>query len=896
MLKRSWEYVVDKEGLRAARKDTYRYLNQDAGKEAPLLALDCETFRPDRNRAKFPRAIMDGGQPQGKMRLFQVGFDACRTDLLIRDKQYLIDVPRIGQEYVCAAFKEIVQECTALGQNIRYDLGFIEDMFGVIPQWNIDTMYISQVLKAGDRINHSLGDLYEHHLRYKAPGLFEELTGMSFEQYKEYKKLMQNAPWFPEIELPRKQLQYAADDVRLLFYVYHQQLREIDRWTEVYERNLKDGEGIREILQLEFSLIPLYTQMEKYGIKFDAEHHKNNVIPLMERKRDEALRECAQYSGLCKDSSKRYVIFNRPDEKIDTKHVAGAKHIANSIYPGLVFTIEKRATKSLNEVVFSWINGPDESAVAPLLCMALSNENGYTLNSSTVINLTSTDQLGPALERMGFEIPKELKVIKDKKTGQPKVDKNGKVRKKLQYACDEEVLQGLIDPDNDDDPMYDPIRSILKFRKAASYASKYGRGLLEFVTKDGYIHPQWNQLGSEHNEIVSGRTSCGKPGLMQMASREDMYAGDDDQVKSSELTRSQWQAEEGCTLIVADKASIEPRTICEFSGDKALQSIFHNKVDQYGLVAQKLFKLDHIPTKECKCKDKGCKMKRALGKTAQLGSFYGAGAPTYAAKARILSKGKVRLDKETAKQHISDLWELHAGVKEMIDKTEQKVTKRLRQAGSLAAFKGRRPFGVVQTKMGRPRRFCLTPEQEKMPDHILKATYRGPNDNPYFYSEYKRRLNEVRRAAFNHRIQGSCADMLKLAEIFLWNAIKARGWNPRLNRIIIVMHDEIVLQVENENLIEGKVLMWRCMHKAMHTFIKKTPVSISLGVGRNWHEGGDKAHENYEPSEEELQISKMRYGRRSNNSSASSGSDRRVLLRDISSDKKVRRNQEQKAC
>jgi DNA polymerase I-like protein with 3'-5' exonuclease and polymerase domains len=148
----------------------------------------------------------------------------------------------------------------------------------------LDLMLFSQVLNAGDKINHGLGDLYA---RFLEPAWFKIQTGKTFIEYKAHKSAMQSFDWETH-HLPPDQLQYACDDVLYVFYVLEALFEDIDEWVQRFPQSAGKDRGLAAVISLECSLIPVFALMELRGVTFDISYQQTHVIRYLEEKRDEA--------------------------------------------------------------------------------------------------------------------------------------------------------------------------------------------------------------------------------------------------------------------------------------------------------------------------------------------------------------------------------------------------------------------------------------------------------------------------------------------------------------------------------------------------------------------------------------------------------------------------------
>jgi DNA polymerase-1 len=86
------------------------------------------------------------------------------------------------------------------------------------------------------------------------------------------------------------------------------------------------------------------------------------------------------------------------------------------------------------------------------------------------------------------------------------------------------------------------------------------------------------------------------------------------------------------------------------------------------------------------------------------------------------------------------------------------------------------------------------------------------------------------RNAVNAPIQGSAADIIKLAMIRLQQRIQEDGWQAKM---LLQVHDELVFEVPKTELADFQILVKKEMEQA---FTLDVPLEVDLGVGQNWLE------------------------------------------------------------
>ena len=92
------------------------------------------------------------------------------------------------------------------------------------------------------------------------------------------------------------------------------------------------------------------------------------------------------------------------------------------------------------------------------------------------------------------------------------------------------------------------------------------------------------------------------------------------------------------------------------------------------------------------------------------------------------------------------------------------------------------------------------------------------------------RKAQAERLAVNTPIQGTAADILKLAMVKLHRALKAENLRARM---LLTVHDEIVLEAPLEEVEQVRLLTKDCMENAVRLSV---PLAVEVGIGQNWAE------------------------------------------------------------
>ena len=237
--------------------------------------------------------------------------------------------------------------------------------------------------------------------------------------------------------------------------------------------------------------------------------------------------------------------------------------------------------------------------------------------------------------------------------------------------------------------------------------------------------------------------------------------------------RKAFVPEESCVLVGADYSQIELRVLAHMSGDEALIASFNNGEDIHRATAARVL---GVPEDEITLEE------RSRAKAINFGVIYGMSAFGLSSELHITRKD--------ADDYIKAYFAKHAAVKEFMD--EQ------------VAFC--KDHGYVSTLLGRKR--------------FIKEI----NASAYMVKQVGERL------AMNTPIQGSAADIIKLAMIKVFRALREQGLKSRL---ILQVHDELIINTypDEQEIVEK--LLTENMESAYELAVK---LKADLNEGGSWYE------------------------------------------------------------
>lgn len=232
-------------------------------------------------------------------------------------------------------------------------------------------------------------------------------------------------------------------------------------------------------------------------------------------------------------------------------------------------------------------------------------------------------------------------------------------------------------------------------------------------------------------------------------------------------------AREGNVFVDADYSQIELRLLAHFSGCKVLAQAYRTGQDVHAATAEKIF---HVPQKEV------TPDLRRRAKTINFGIIYGMSAFGLAKD--------LNCSTEEAQNYISAYFATHPEVKEYMDENIRKA----------------REDGFVTTILGRRR---YIPE--------LKSG----NYNQRTFGE---------RAAMNMPLQGSAADIIKIAMLRVADRLKRENMRAKL---VLQVHDELILDTPEEETEAAKQVLKEEME---HAFTLNVPLIAEVSTGKSWYD------------------------------------------------------------
>ena len=292
--------------------------------------------------------------------------------------------------------------------------------------------------------------------------------------------------------------------------------------------------------------------------------------------------------------------------------------------------------------------------------------------------------------------------------------------------------------------------------------------------KTNAVHTTFNQYGARTGRFSSSDTVT-KINLQNIPSHEKRI-------------RKIFRAREGYKLVGGDFSQIEPRVLAYVSGDEAMRDAYREGKDLYAIMGSQVY---NLPYDDCRefypdgTVNAEGKHRRTTMKSVLLGIMYERGSKAIAEQ----------FDKPTewADTLIENFYKAFPKIQQLRLKIEKMAEE----------------YGYVTTICGRKRR---------LPDMQI------PDRDDYKYQE-------AHRQSLNSVIQGSSADIMKLAMIAIYRDPRYKALDCHM---LITVHDELILEVPEDKIKEGAELLTETMKRVGHSLIE-LPMSVDAEVNDYWY-------------------------------------------------------------
>ncbi len=263
---------------------------------------------------------------------------------------------------------------------------------------------------------------------------------------------------------------------------------------------------------------------------------------------------------------------------------------------------------------------------------------------------------------------------------------------------------------------------------------------------------------------ITGRIASSNPNLQNIPIRSEV----------GQQIRRGFVAKPGHIFLTADYSQVELRILAHVSQDAALLEAFHQDQDIHSTTAAAVYGIDLADVTY---------NQRRFAKAVNFGLIYGMGAY------RLARDSELTLAE--AENYIKDYFARFPGIRKYLDETKQKA----------------RDNGYVETLLGRRRYFP-----------VFRMASSGSNVQARLRAE---------REAINHPIQGTAADIVKIAMLRLHEKLEGHYQA----KMLLQVHDELLLELPEAELDDMRELVVETMSNA---FSLDVPLKVDASTGHNW--------------------------------------------------------------
>jgi DNA polymerase-1 len=369
-------------------------------------------------------------------------------------------------------------------------------------------------------------------------------------------------------------------------------------------------------------------------------------------------------------------------------------------------------------------------------------------------------------EKFNLGSPKQLSQILFEKLGL-----STKYSRKIQtgYSTDAATLEKLQEIDQTGF-----VDAIIEYRTLSKLKSTYVDALPALVRPDTQrIHTDFNQAATS-----TGRLSSSNPNLQNIPIRTAF----------SRQIRKAFLPEDGWLMVAADYSQIELRILAHLSQEPVLVKAYQQNEDIHTVTAKLVFEKEDISADE-----------RRLAKTINFGVIYGMGSLKFARSTGV--------DKVNANEFIKRFNSRYPKVFEYLEGVKKQAITQ----------------GYVETILGRRRYVDFTN------DSLRKLKNSNPENIDLSKLKNLGAFDAgLLRSAANAPIQGSSADIIKIAMVKLHQVLK--NYQARL---LLQVHDELVFEVPPQEWEELQPQIKSLMENAVSLSV---PLVVDVRAGENWME------------------------------------------------------------
>ena len=283
------------------------------------------------------------------------------------------------------------------------------------------------------------------------------------------------------------------------------------------------------------------------------------------------------------------------------------------------------------------------------------------------------------------------------------------------------------------------------------------------------VNPRTGRLHTSFNQAgtVTGRLSSSNPNLQNIPMRTEL----------GRQVRRAFVAQRGWRLVSADYSQVELRVLAHLCQDPAMIDAFRRGMDIHATTAAAVYGVDiQAVTPE----------QRSFAKRVNFGLIYGMSSYRLAQE--------TGMPRAEADKFVRDYFARFPGVQKYLEQTKRQAAEQ----------------GYVETLMGRRRYFPALSKQARGRTNAMQRA-------------------AAEREAINMPVQGTAADIMKVAMRRVYDALQAQGLRARM---LLQVHDELVLEVPQAQVEQVVTLLRREMSEAYELSV---PLQVDVKIGRDWY-------------------------------------------------------------
>lgn len=378
--------------------------------------------------------------------------------------------------------------------------------------------------------------------------------------------------------------------------------------------------------------------------------------------------------------------------------------------------------------------------------------------------------------------------------------------------------------------------AVLEYRNVSKLVRTYIDKLPEWVNpKDGRIHCNFNQYGAD-----TGRFSSDRPNLQNIPSH-------------NKDIRKMFIASPGCVLMSADYSQQEPKVMTQMCGDEKMLKAYKEGKDLYAEIAALSFNTTYENCLEFRpdgTTNPEGKARRSQAKSILLGVLYGRGVPSIAEQLGTTTEKAQRIKDSVFKGfpaipkfeedslemayecgYVTTLWGRKRRLPDLqLDEYEFKWKDGVAKGGDdVLDFDDTNESGDVEVPIDRQKYYLRKLSQCRFGQK--RKVFEEANKEGIWIIDNGAKIAESQRQCVNARIQGSAADMSKLAMILVGKDEQLKNWGFKL---LIPVHDELIGECPIEHAKECADRFSRLMSEAAESKLT-IPIKCDVEITKEWY-------------------------------------------------------------